>query len=953
MTTWCSLGVDRIEPVVAPLVAPALGGLGLLGAAGAGAAALVGGVGGSGGGGGGGGGDDGTDGPTVNDADGTYVVAEGDPDGVTVSGTGEPGSEVSVDIGGSTGTTTVGDDGTWTVDFPTDVLPADGDYETVVTVVDPEGTTHELDGPTIDIDMTPPEVEITAGTQSVGDVVNAEEQSTGTIISGTGEAGATVALTIGGETQTTTVGEDGSWSVTFNSTQIGTGEYSSEITIVTTDPHGNSTTTTDTLVVDTLTSVTIDGGLGGADGVVNASEAAAGFDITGTAEAGASVVVTVSTASGDITRTVTADDSGNWTASIAGGELSGDYTATVSVAATDLAGNTATSSTDLVIDTVAPEFTVTSGTQATGDFVNEATQASGTVISGTGEAGATLTVDIAGQTQTTTVGSDGNWSVTFSADQIAPGTRTDAITITSSDAYGNTSSDATQVLAVDTETTAAFDDTQAGDNIVSAGELAAGITITGTAEAGSTVSVTVVQEGGSASVTRTATADADGNWSVTYEPGSLPEGEYNSTLTLTSTDAAGNEATDTHDLRIDTYAGTVEITDVAVTNDDDAERTDGVINDAERDGGVTVTGSATAGEEVTVTLGTATGTATADADGNWSYTFDAADIPEGTDTLDVTATITDEVGNTASDADTVGLDTEVTDFATDGVSGGNTVNRAELEQGFELTGTVEAGSSVTVEINGVSQAATVAADGSWTVNFDASVLTGSDAERDAYGEYSVTPTITATDAAGNTTILSPDTPLAITIDTEVDTPAITGTGTDGDDNLTSISVDETSGESFTVNTLETDGTAPQATATEFEIGANTMLAFDDPVADGTNLLVTNEDAAGNQSSTMVMFEDNATETSVLNHAGAAEFNIDTLNLEFADQVNLTLTEADINALSGNSDTLTIRGNSDDTVTVTGATQNGTREVEGETFEVWTVGDGGTTLLVEEDVQVVI
>ena len=43
------LGVDRIEPVVAPLAAPAFGGLGLLGAAGAGTAALVGGVGGGGG----------------------------------------------------------------------------------------------------------------------------------------------------------------------------------------------------------------------------------------------------------------------------------------------------------------------------------------------------------------------------------------------------------------------------------------------------------------------------------------------------------------------------------------------------------------------------------------------------------------------------------------------------------------------------------------------------------------------------------------------------------------------------------------------------------------------------------------------------------------------------------------------------------------------------------------
>jgi hypothetical protein len=301
----------------------------------------------------------------------------------------------------------------------------------------------------------------------------------------------------------------------------------------------------------------------------------------------------------------------------------------------------------------------------------------------------------------------------------------------------------------------------------------------------------------------------------------------------------------------------------------------------------------------------------------------------------------------------VGFDTELTNFASGGVNGGNTVNRKELEQGFELTGTVEAGSSVIVEINGVSRAATVDTDGSWTVTFNADVLSDSDAERDAYGDYSVTPTITATDAAGNTAALSPSTPLSITIDTEIETPKITGTGTDGDDNLTNISIGELPEPNVTVNILETGGTTPEATATAFKVGSNTTIVFDDAVADGTNLLVTNEDAAGNKSSTLVMFEDNATETSFVNHTGAAEFNIDTLNLEFADQVNLTLTEADIDALSGNSDTLKIRGNSDDTVTLTGATSSGTQQVDGETFDVYTIGNDGTTLLVEEDVQVVI
>ena len=604
------------------------------------------------------------------------------------------------------------------------------------------------------------------------------------------------------------------------------------------------------------------------------------------------------------------------------------------------------------IDTTPPEVQVTAGTKSVGDVVNAEEQSSGTVISGTGEVGATVALTIGGETQTTTVGEDGNWAVTFTPAQISTGEYSSEVTIVTTDAHGN-STTTTDTLVVDTETSASFDATQAGDNVVSAAEMAAVVSLTVTAEAGASVNVTVMPDGNSTGVARTAVADADGNWSVTYEPGSLPEGEYNSTLTLTSTDLAGNEATDTQNLYIDTFAGALELSAVNVTNDNDAHRMDGVINDIERDGGVTVTGTASAGEKVNVSIGTASGTATADADGNWSFTFDAADIPEGTGTLDVTATISDDLGNAASDSDTVGFDTELTNFASGGVNGGNTVNRKELEQGFDLTGTVEAGSSVIVEINGVSRAATVDTDGSWAVTFNADVLSDSDAERDAYGEYSVTPTITATDAAGNTAVLSPSTPLSITIDTEIDTPKITGTGTDGDDNLTNISIGELPEPNVTVNILETGGTTPEATATAFKVGSNTTIVFDDAVADGTNLLVTNQDAAGNTSSTLVMFEDNATETSFLNHTGAAEFNIDTLNLEFADQVNLTLTEADIDALSGNSDTLKIRGNSDDTVTLTGATSSGTQQVDGETFDVYTIGNDGTTLLVEEDVQVVI
>jgi hypothetical protein len=74
-------------------------------------------------------------------------------------------------------------------------------------------------------------------------------------------------------------------------------------------------------------------------------------------------------------------------------------------------------------------------------------------------------------------------------------------------------------------------------------------TISGTAEAGVTITLTI-DLGGGASVTYTTTADGDGNWSIdlasdTPTDGALPDdgltpGEY--ALTVTATDAAGNES---------------------------------------------------------------------------------------------------------------------------------------------------------------------------------------------------------------------------------------------------------------------------------------------------------------------------------------------------------------------------------------------------------------------------
>jgi hypothetical protein len=717
------LDVDRIEPVVAPLAAPLLGGLGGLGAAAAGAAVLVG-----GGGGGGGGDGDGAIVPTVDDADGTYDVPEGDPDGVTITGTGEAGSTVEVDIGGVTGTTTVGEDGTWSVDFPTSDLPGDGVYETVVDVVAPDGTTYDdLDGPTIDIDTEAPTVIVTEGTKSVNDIVNGDEQESGTIISGTGEAGATVTLVIEGHSQTTTVDENGNWTVTFSSDEIDTGEYETDIEITTTDPHGNSTVSSDVLVVDTETTVAIDTGLAGGDDLINAAEAAA----------------------------------------------------------------------------------------------------------------------------------------------------------------------------------------------------AAGVAITGTAEAGAAVEVVV--EG----VTRTTTADSNGTWSVIYEAGTLPSGTYDADISVTSTDTAGNSATADSTIAVDTEAGFVQLSDDPIETDD-------VINEDERADGVTITGTATPGETVTVQLGTAQGTVVADSNGDWSYDFAASEIPEGTGDLDISATIQDSAGNTASDTDTVAYDTEVTNYTSADQNDTVGVNLQQMQQGFTLQGTVEEGSSVSVEINGTTHDAVVDSSGNWSLTVDGDDI-------GSFSQGGLVATVTATDPAGNVDTLTQP----IDIDTLYETPEFAGTTTIAGQ-IQSIFLDE-SDDALTMYSLDSSGNATQLDATETSSGISGVdkLDLDTPISDGANLIVQSTDDAGNKSSTLVIDQENPS-SSLL--SGLDGFNIDAIDLVFedgTDGANLVLTEALIKEMSDNSDTLTIRAdelaNVTHEVTLTGATEI-TSTVSG--YSAYSIGDA--TVLIEED-----
>lgn len=915
------LDVDRIEPVIAPLAAPLVGGLGGVGAAAgvAGAAAVIG---------GGGGGGGGTTLPTVDNPDATYPVAEATTDPIVITGTGTPGAEVEIDLGGVTETTTVLDDGTWEVTFPVTDLPADGNYDTTVKVVDPDGTEHDLDGPAVHIDTTPPEIVVTSGTESTGDVVNGDEQASGTVITGTGEAGASVSVVINGHTQTTTVADDGSWSVTFASGQIATGEYDTGISITTTDSFGNSNSYSETLVVDTVAPIigvnTVEG-----DDIINLAEASDGVTLTGTGEAGASISVVFQ----GVTQTTTVAGDGTWSVSYSSSQIaSGTYDSTVEVTSSDAAGNSSTSSHAVQIDTET-SVTLDSGMAGGDAIVTSAEAQAGVTLTGTAEAGATVVVEIAGVSRTVTAAADGSWEATFAAGSLADGEYDTTVNVTSTDLAGNTDS-TSSALRIDTVagTVALSPDPIEIDDVINAVERADGVEISGTATPGMTVTV------GLGSASMQVVSDASGNWSTTFPSGSIPEGTDTLDITASITDSVGNTASVSDTVALDTELDPLTLNTGTIAGDD-------VINAAERDAGVTLTGTVEPGSSVEVYLG-ASGphAASVDASGNWSVTLDRGDIPDGTTDVDVEVHATDAAGNTGLVEHVLEIDTEVSPFTVEAdQTADDIINQDERNDGVTLQGTVEPGSSVVVTIDGEAKTATVDAAGNWSATFSSADL--------AAGEYVATATIVATDTAGNVETLSE----TFEVDTVYATPALDSVTISSGDvrNVYVEGVDGVNGD-FSVNALEGDGSVSEPSAVVSDDGSFTEFDFDSPVPDGTDLVITHTDDLSNTSSTLLVLEDNATTASTLDHDGIDTFNIDALDLGYAANVSLTLTEDDIKALSENSDTLTIHsGDGDDTVTVTGASHTGTRSVDGETYNVYTIGDDGTTLVVDQDVTVII
>lgn len=789
-------------------------------------------------------------------------------------------------------------------------------------------------------DTTAPAVSINQGTETANHVENLVDYGNGVTIGGTSEPGAAISVVVNNHTQTTTTDVNGNWTVTFPTTEVDPGDYTIPVTVTATDAAGNSSTATDQLVVDTIPIPITFNAVGG-DDKVNMVDNQGDLIVTGHTDPGAVLAVTLR----GVTLPATADGNGNWTVTYGQGLLpaGNGRSETITATTTDNHGNATSSTHSFVVDT---QVSVAFSGQATGDGIVDRGEA-GTMIalSGTAEAGAAISVSWYGQTIPTTASADGTWTVSFPTNMI-PSTITtmtnSTATVTATDSFGNTAS-ATQTIRLDTQTFVGIDSQQVIDNAISGPEVTAatnsanGITFTGTAEPGARVEVSF--ENGS----HTVYASAEGTWSANFATSEFRAGTYDSTISVRSTDGANNVATASHAIHVDT-----EVTPFATTSF--STGVDNVLNGTEALNGLTVTGTVEANSTVMVKLGNGSYHAAKVVGTTWSYAFAAGEVTAGDlHNMNVTAIATDRYSNTSTLTSTVAVDTEVVNLhATNAVGGDSVLNAAEAAAGVTLTGTSEAHSTVVVRLATGAQVTTQAgADGNWSAHFDQNQLPSGTG-----GTSSVT--VTATDLAQNVDNYTQ----TFTYDTVAPAdPWITNDA--GTGNTISGIATATSPDHLTYHAVSGSGGAtelhPQA---EFngnvDVNGQTVASewafFSNPVPDGSYLVINDTDVAGNESSTLYL-RSTGPVTVDLSRAGLSEFDFGTIDLT-SSTASLTLSEAQINNLTGVDKQMAIAGGSDDHVNLIGASDAVTHHVvNGESYSLYTLGTGGASVLIDDDILV--
>ncbi|EBX6510233.1 non-fimbrial adhesin SiiE [Salmonella enterica] len=512
---------------------------------------------------------------------------------------------------------------------------------------------------------------------------------------------------------------------------------------------------------------------------------------------------------------------------------------TLTVEATDKAGNQTTQKLDFIIDTMLSEPTIVldstddSGTK--GDNLTNANKP--TFILGNIDADAryvTVEVQYGGTKEvlTATKGATGIWSVT------PTGTWADGdytLTVRVEDDAGNVKYSAPLTVTVDTQITIDVielvnDNGIPGDNLTNDVRPHFRVTVPGDVN-----EVRLSIDGGNTWVR--ATQGTAGTWDYTW-PKDVTDGLH--TLTVEATDKAGNKTTQTLDFTIDTRLSTPTITmdsrdDTGAIGDHitSVKRPGFTIGNIDADAQSVILRITQGGNSQEVTL--------TQVGGQWRFTPDA-DWADGSYTL--TVEVTDNAGNVRQSTPlivTVDTQTSITDITLvndHGVPDDNLTNSTRPQ--FEITVPADV-NSVQLSIDGGANwvSAAQGIEGVWGYTWPTDM-----------GDGKHTLTVMVTDRAGNTATQT----LEFFIDTRLSTPTIAldstdDTGTPGDDmtNRTRPTFILQNIDSDVINvtvSVTHNGTTTSFTATQGAGG----WSFTPPAPWGDGdytLTVTVEDRAGN------------------------------------------------------------------------------------------------------------
>jgi len=620
-------------------------------------------------------------------------------------------------------------------------------------IYDPNATINDdVTGPALD-DDTFNKVEIAAGVTLTGTVTDIEPDRDLAISIDDGQGGLF--------TDTVTIAADGSW--TLSNAELSTlADGTLTVTLTGTDIAGNPATETTTVLKDTLAtgiSITADTG---ADAVLNNDEAPDTV-LSGSfadVQAGATVDITVSDGvNPDQSYQATLDASGNW--SVPNADLSGfnDGDLTLTAQTVDQAGNPA-SITDTVLKDTSADITALyddpQQPENIAGYLNavEGQSASfGGTVTGIedGQPVAITITDINNATQTfSATVSGGAWQVNgANLSSLAQGAL--LLSVVAEDAAGNEAT-ATDSIVYDPVAQLVADIAADAGSTVNAAEVG-DVDFSGSVvdvESGRDVTITLSDSGGN-SVDGTATIAADGTWLLAdVDLTGLNDGPI--TLQANTTDEAGNPAVQTASFVKDTQAQlTAEFVDEQVP-----DGVGGYYNASEFPT-VTLQGTAPQvedGQTVTVTVEDAFGNVvnvpgvTVSGELWQAPDVDLSSLQQGDITL--TATVTDQAGNTATATDTFIYDPVAVinnDLASPALDDG-VLNAAEVAAGVSFTGTVtdiESGRTLDVLITDqgggtFTDTVTIAADGSWSLD---------NADLSGLSDGTLTMTLTGTDIAGN------------------------------------------------------------------------------------------------------------------------------------------------------------------------------------------------------------